>query len=385
MIAISYRREDSLPITGRLYDRLEARFGKEKVFMDFDSIRPGLDFRQQIKETIERSKVVVAVIGPNWLGQQSDGSRRIDDPMDFVRLEIEYALKREIPIIPVLINDTPMPKAEQLPSLIDGLAFRHALPLDTGLDFRQHAERLISTLSDFVEETTPAAVDRRSDKWSQSRIGLDVNRTSSRARYAIIFGLVAAAGIAAAWILRNNPQTAPTQELSRPASSDQRDVTTSPPTDLNTPVIVERTPSIRESAPPEPRRALAETNRSTESETPKPAETARILQPTISVPPQNTDVFTGTWEGTYTIENAIDDGTPARGPFPIRMVISGGRHVSKTPPSECEKWVGSGPGILACFGRSKFESLTVDPDGETATYFMQADYTNINGTLRKVR
>jgi hypothetical protein len=150
MIAISYRREDSLPIAGRLYDRLEAKFGKRNVFMDFDSIRPGLDFRQQIKETIERSDVVVAVIGPHWLGEQSDGSRRIDDPTDFVRLEIEYALKRGIPIIPMLLNNTPMPRPEKLPLDLQGLTFRHALPLDSGLDFRQHAERLIAGISDLV-------------------------------------------------------------------------------------------------------------------------------------------------------------------------------------------------------------------------------------------
>ena len=123
MIAISYRREDSLPITGRVYDHLEARFGKRNVFMDFASIRPGLDFRQQIKETIERSEIVVAMIGPNWTGEGKGGVRRIDDPEDFVRFEIEYALKRGIPIIPVLINNTPMPEAENLPSEISAIDF----------------------------------------------------------------------------------------------------------------------------------------------------------------------------------------------------------------------------------------------------------------------
>ena len=114
MIAISYRREDSLPVTGRLYDRLQAKFGKRDVFMDFDSIRAGLDFREQIKHTIERANVVIAMIGPHWAGEQPNGSRRIDDPDDFVRLEIAYALKCGIPVIPVLINNTPMPKRESL-------------------------------------------------------------------------------------------------------------------------------------------------------------------------------------------------------------------------------------------------------------------------------
>jgi len=150
VIAISYRREDTLPVAGRLYDRLEQRFGKQNVFMDFDSIRPGFDFRDQIRDTIERSKVVIVVIGPGWLGKKSDGTRRIDDPADFVRLEVACALQREIPVIPVLVNNTPMPNPETLPSDMQALAFRHALPLDSGLDFRQHADRLINGISDTI-------------------------------------------------------------------------------------------------------------------------------------------------------------------------------------------------------------------------------------------
>lgn len=144
MIAISYRRDDSLPIAGRLYDRLQARFGKNEVFMDFDSIPPGIDFREKIMETIEQSDLVIAIIGPHWLGTKSDGARRIDDPTDFVRLEIDYALKKRIPVIPLLVNNTPMPSASTLPTELQTLAYRNALPLDTGLDFHVHVDRLIN-------------------------------------------------------------------------------------------------------------------------------------------------------------------------------------------------------------------------------------------------
>jgi hypothetical protein len=109
MIAISYRREDSLPITGRLYDRLQAEFGRGKVFMDFDSIPYGVDFREHIKEMIDQSKVLVAMIGPDWVGKRKHRERRIDDPTDFVRIEIAYALNRDLPIIPVLVNNAQMP------------------------------------------------------------------------------------------------------------------------------------------------------------------------------------------------------------------------------------------------------------------------------------
>src|SRR5207244_10745592 len=144
MIAISYRREDSLAIAGRLYDRLQTKFGKKNVFMDFDSSPPGAYFLQHIKQMIERSRLVIAIIGPHWLGEQPDTSRRIDNPADFVRLEITYALEGGIPVIPVLVNNTPMPSPEKLPKEIEGLAFRNAVTLDTGIDFHHHADRLIA-------------------------------------------------------------------------------------------------------------------------------------------------------------------------------------------------------------------------------------------------
>ena len=127
MIAISYRREDSTPVAGRLQDRLSTEFGVENVFMDFDSIPYGVDFREHIKRTLERADVVVAVVGPAWLGRQGEVSRRIDDPSDFVRLEIAGALQRGIPVIPILVDNTPMPKPDALPAEIQGFAFRNAL------------------------------------------------------------------------------------------------------------------------------------------------------------------------------------------------------------------------------------------------------------------
>jgi TolB-like protein/tetratricopeptide (TPR) repeat protein len=156
-IAISYRRDDSSPITGRLYDRLQEKFGPQNVFMDIDSIRPGVDFREQINETISHADAVVAVIGRRWLGEQPDGSRRIDDPNDFVRLEIASALKCKIPVIPVLVDDAPMPKQTKLPPDIEPLVYRQALPLDSGLDFHQHTERLIGGICESLDIAPPSA------------------------------------------------------------------------------------------------------------------------------------------------------------------------------------------------------------------------------------
>jgi hypothetical protein len=166
MIAISYRREDSLPVTGRLYDRLQAEFGKANVFMDFDSIPYGVDFRDHIKQMIDRSKVLVAVIGPDWVGKRRHrGGRRIDDPTDFVRLEIGYALERKLPIIPVLVSNTEMPQSEELPKDIEALAFRNGLRLDVGIDFHHHAERLSAAINRILttsEPPKPAETDKHS-------------------------------------------------------------------------------------------------------------------------------------------------------------------------------------------------------------------------------
>ncbi len=155
MIAISYRRQDSNPVAGRLYDRLQAEFGKDTVFMDFDSIPYGVDFREHIKHTLRRAKVIVAIIGPDWAGANDKSGRRIDDPSDFVRLEIASALETGIPIIPVLINNTPMPDAKSLPLELEGLAFRNGLALDTGIDFHHHTDRLIAGIHKVVDAHLP--------------------------------------------------------------------------------------------------------------------------------------------------------------------------------------------------------------------------------------
>src|SRR5260370_2720035 len=116
MIAISYRREDSTPIAGRLHDRLRAEFGKENVFMDFDSIPYGVDFRDHIAQTLERADILIAVIGAGWLGHRAgESTRRIDDATDFVRLEIAGALQRGIPVIPILVAETSIPMQYNLP------------------------------------------------------------------------------------------------------------------------------------------------------------------------------------------------------------------------------------------------------------------------------
>src|SRR6266699_465958 len=240
MIAISYRREDSLPTAGRLYDRLQAKFGKNNVFMDFDSIPPGMDFREQIKQMIERSKLVIAIIGPHWLGEQPDASRRIDNPADFVRLEIAYALERGIPVIPVLVNNTPMPPPEKLPQEIEGLAFCNALMLDTGIDFHHHADRLITGIGKAMD----IAPRSRGLKKVPEPAASIANRRPLR--NIVILGaalLVAGALLALAerYIATREPQ--PAKQVATPKESNRASAESAP----TTPLIVK--PSVEPSSP----------------------------------------------------------------------------------------------------------------------------------------
>jgi hypothetical protein len=102
-IFISYRREDSAPYAGRLYDRLCAHFGADQVFMDVDDIPPGADFAAHIDAKVGSCDAMVVVIGKGWLtARNADGQLRLSDPSDFVGLEVSLALQRSVLVIPVL-------------------------------------------------------------------------------------------------------------------------------------------------------------------------------------------------------------------------------------------------------------------------------------------
>jgi hypothetical protein len=153
-IFLSYRREDSAAITGRIYDRLVAKFGRDSVFIDVDAVPLGVDFRHHIREAVRRCQVFLAVIDKTWNALEENKQRRLENPGDFVRLELETALENDIPIIPILIGQTPMPKAGELPPSLELLAYRNAARLDLGVDFQVHMERLTRHLT-ILRETPP--------------------------------------------------------------------------------------------------------------------------------------------------------------------------------------------------------------------------------------
>src|SRR5262245_3689078 len=168
-IFISYRREDSQAAAGRIYDRLLSRFGKDSVYIDVDTIPAGVDFRKHLGNAIDRCHALLVVIGERWLSASKEGQRRLDDPRDFVRVEIEAALERGVPVIPLLLGNTPMPREDELPAGLKELAYRNALTIDLGRDFHPHADRLIRQLEDLEKEALVAqAAERAAAKAKQA-------------------------------------------------------------------------------------------------------------------------------------------------------------------------------------------------------------------------
>jgi TPR repeat protein len=155
-ITISYRRDDSGVITGRIFDRLVARYGREAVFRDIDDIPIGVDFREQISSALDASDVVLAVVGPRWIGPRGRG--RLANEADPVRVEIEATLRKGVPLIPVLVLRGMMPRADQLPDSMKDFAYRNAIQVDDAQDFDVHMARLMRAMDRILEAGAPKPV-----------------------------------------------------------------------------------------------------------------------------------------------------------------------------------------------------------------------------------
>jgi len=129
-IFINYRRDDTSGYSGRIHERLASVFGSNSVFMDLDDIHPGANFVRAIDESLVRCDVMIVLIGKRWLeARDTSGRRRIDDPQDFVQLEIAKALERNVRVIPVLVNNASMPSEKELPAALRQLASIQAMEL----------------------------------------------------------------------------------------------------------------------------------------------------------------------------------------------------------------------------------------------------------------
>ena len=193
-VFLSYRRGDTARIAGRLYDRVEERFGTAKVFMDVEAIEPGVDFADAIENAVASCDIVLALIGRSWLnGTDRNGRRWLDDPNDFVALEIGSALRRGIPVIPVLFDGAPPPRAGDLPSALAPLALRNAVLIEHET-FSADVDRLLRFLTEFLGRAENVAesesivrapaTSRLTDQGTSSKIsgGVPVDRVGELRR-----------------------------------------------------------------------------------------------------------------------------------------------------------------------------------------------------------
>ncbi len=150
-VFISYRRDDSAAICGSMYEWLAKQYGREGLFKDVDDIPLGLDFVDHIQRTIAQSSVELVVIGPRWLNNvDANGQRRLDDPNDFVRIEVESALRGHLPVILVLVEGASLPAADQLPPSLQPLAGMTPIVVRTGDNFSQDMNRLAARIESAV-------------------------------------------------------------------------------------------------------------------------------------------------------------------------------------------------------------------------------------------
>ena len=203
---ISYRRDDSAGYAGRLYDRLEREFGRDHLVMDVDAIPLGANFVKVLGDEVAKCDLLLAIIGPGWLeARDEEGKRRLENPQDFVRIEIGTALKRGIPVIPIVLEGTRIPKVDQLPddlkelTLRNGLNVRHVSFLDDlerlirGLKRAQSLQRLEPTASSLIDKspqqsaeeeaqrkaTEEAEARRQAEEESRRRVEEDAQRKAA--------------------------------------------------------------------------------------------------------------------------------------------------------------------------------------------------------------
>jgi glycerophosphoryl diester phosphodiesterase len=160
-VFISYRRQETAWPARQLYDVLVAELGADRVFKDVDNIEPGDDFVERIQSAVGSCEVLLALIGPQWLTvKDASGARRIDDPEDFVRIEVETALDRDdVRVIPILVDNAKMPSAQELPKGLAALTRRQAVEINpVNFDTRRLLRVLNETLNDARSEPAGPAI-----------------------------------------------------------------------------------------------------------------------------------------------------------------------------------------------------------------------------------
>jgi len=178
-IFLSYRRDETEHVAGRLADRLGSVFGEHEVFIDVDSIPPGHDFIDAIQHAVRRCDVLLALIGPTWTrAVDEQGGRRLDNPEDFVVLEVAEALRRDIHVVPVLVDGAQMPRRDELPAALQPLVRRNAVRVD-GESFRSDVGALLEHLAAVLPAGQEGDRDRPGTSSQGRLLGLVLDRRSA--------------------------------------------------------------------------------------------------------------------------------------------------------------------------------------------------------------
>jgi hypothetical protein len=225
-IFISYRRDDSAATVGRIYDRLVANFGRAAVFKDVDSIPIGVNFHTYIDNVMRQCSVALVVIGPRWLTVANAAGRRLDDPDDVVRQEIEVALRLGLAVVPALVENATMPSAGVLPATLQELASRNGVSVRYDPDFENDMRRLVGALQRLLPapsgwsppqaaRPTQPATPPRSPASKGPRAPL---RRQPWLRWGVTFGIVqiALVGALVGILVRQNGQPLTTWESFKP-------------------------------------------------------------------------------------------------------------------------------------------------------------------------
>jgi hypothetical protein len=148
-VTLSYRRDDSAGIARLIFERLKPRYGGDSVFMDIDAIEFGEDYRDKIHQALGQTDFLLVLIGPRWLGPTPSGRNRINDATDPVRMEVERALEVGLRVVPILLENTPMPSPAELPESLGRLSYLNAAEVSAGREFDSQIDRIIR----FIDRT----------------------------------------------------------------------------------------------------------------------------------------------------------------------------------------------------------------------------------------
>jgi hypothetical protein len=380
-IFISYRRDDSEGQAGRLYDDLSRTFGNSSVFMDVAAIEPGLDFRKVIDHNVASCGVLLALIGPTWLDSKDEsGQRRLDNPMDFVRLETASALKRDIPVVPVLVHGAKMPKPEQLPEDLRELAYRNGLEL-THTRWDSDIEILVKALQRHVKGEDAASPElSRAEPPRSTVVASAPQMVPRKSHRGLIVSLMVAVGVVFAlygWV--HSTSTAAKQPVT---------ITTTLPVQQQSSTPVTNAPSQKAQSQTTP----AERNSVVRTVAPKSSRPiVPASQNNIDVADQDSDPLASA-ANAGPVQPAIVNGgskvvesSPAVTRVPASSAVTTSSTVSPPPPMPSAVSPPMGSGISARNINPNVQAFAVVHYGGATAEQMCAGWLTIDGSFVRYR